>query len=403
MHVANPQIKTRRALVDYMHDVMASSTQEWRKERRNKTGEGRLKAYLLDAHTGSKSSQDAVLALLRQVCAVNGQAIVSETEDALLFTIALGDELLIVDAADSRFMILHTAGRTENTDPFITKAVDALPELDRAWLPSNFLLNSANTIGRLRRGTVRFDSGQLLGRSQPSKAKPEELEDDFDGLDGSNSSGGKRLALDLADPLNARQALDELNGVAYFRHALALSRVDVFRHDGPGDSDLYSISRIFDWGKVSAVGTSADSHLAVLFALRSRYRDSIQRIEREFSFQVETADGRHGHLRGHPINISFQVPIVDIGLFARRVFSARRPFLLWGEPRLRNENFATVHALDLHIGSPIYCEIMPNALRIYLQQGTCGNTVARLYTNLVRYYDASAEVFGRGTEDTLLQ
>ncbi len=70
---------------------------------------------------------------------------------------------------------------------------------------------------------------------------------------------------------------------------------------------------------------------------------------------------------------------------------------------MRSNNYVTVHGLDLHIGAPIYCEIMPDAIRVYLQRGTCGNTVARLYTNLVRHYDASATLYGRGAEDALLQ
>lgn len=404
MNVTHPPIKTRRDLIAYMHDVMASSTQEWRRERRQKAGEGRLKAYLLDAHVGDGDSQDAVLALLKRVCALNAEAAISETSDSLLFVITLGDEMLVVDAADPRFMIVHTAGRTESTDPFVVNAVEALPELDRAWLPSSFLLNSANHIGRLRRGTVRFDSNALMGRSRSFGVAPEELEDDSEDWDDLGpATRGKRLTFDLTDPSGARQALRELNNVDYFRHALALSRVDLLRHEQNGDGEMYSISRVFDWGKISCVGTSADSHLTVVVALRNRYRDGIEQIEREYCFRVEGDGAQRGRLYGHPISIRFHVPITDLGQFARRVFSNKRPFSLWGEPRLRSDHYATVHGLDLHVGARIYCEIMPDAMRVYLQQGACGNTIARLYTNLVRHYDASAEIVGRGTANALLQ
>lgn len=403
MSMMHPQIKTRRDLVGYMHDVMASSTQQWRRERRHKAGEGRLKAYLLDAHVGDGDPQERVFALLQRVCALDEQATVTETEDARLFAITLADEIIVVDAADPRFMIVHTAGRAENTDRFIMSAVDAIPELDRAWLPSWFLLKSANDIGRLRRGTVRFDSGELLGRPRASRTGPEELDGDFDDLDDDILTRGKRLTFDLTDPLGARQALQELNNLAYFRHALALSRVDVFRRETELDDEMYSISRVFDWGKISGVGTSVDSHMAVVLALRNRYRDSIQRIEREFSFGVEVAGTRRGQFLGHPITIQFQVPITDVLQFANRVFASRRPLSLWGVPLARGDGYVTVHGLDLHVGSQIYCEIMPDMMRVYLRQGACGNTIARLYTNLVRYYDASAALLGRGVRDALVQ
>jgi hypothetical protein len=247
MATGHPEIKTRRDLLGYMHDVMASSTQEWRKERRHKPGEGRLKAYLLDAHATPSDEQDDILALLRNACALQSEAAVSETHEAFLFVVVFANDLLVVDAADRRFLLVHTAGRAQNTDRFITTAVDTLPDLDCAWLPSSFLLNSATTMGRLRRGTVRFDSGQLLGRPQTFEATPEEIEDtvdDIDDIDG--GMRGKRLTLDLADPLGARQALDDLNNLSYFRHALTLSRVDLFRHDPPGNGEMYSISRVFD-------------------------------------------------------------------------------------------------------------------------------------------------------------
>ena len=47
----------------------------------------------------------------------------------------------------------------------------------------------------------------------------------------------------------------------------------------------------------------------------------------------------------------------------------------------------SVPAVDLHDGSVINFEITPEAMRIYLSRGSCGNTVMRLLANMQIHYD----------------
>ncbi len=77
--------------------------------------------------------------------------------------------------------------------------------------------------------------------------------------------------------------------------------------------------------------------------------------------------------------------------------------MLWGIPQTRGEGYITVQALDMHVDRLIYCELMPKGLRVYLKADSCANSVARLYANLLMYYDARAQLWGKGEVDALLQ
>jgi hypothetical protein len=60
---------------------------------------------------------------------------------------------------------------------------------------------------------------------------------------------------------------------------------------------------------------------------------------------------------------------------------------LWGVVDDYGDEYVEVDAVDLHVGSRVRLEISPNALRLHLLRGGCGNTVARLISNLQRHVD----------------
>jgi hypothetical protein len=46
-------------------------------------------------------------------------------------------------------------------------------------------------------------------------------------------------------------------------------------------------------------------------------------------------------------------------------------------------------------------EITPEFMRVYLPDGSCGNTIIRLYTNLQHYYDSLVVLAAGGGEPLL--
>jgi len=53
------------------------------------------------------------------------------------------------------------------------------------------------------------------------------------------------------------------------------------------------------------------------------------------------------------------------------------------------DNVALIDAVDLHIGQRLGVEVGRDWMRLYLQAGTCGNTVARLVSNLQTRFDGA--------------
>jgi hypothetical protein len=64
------------------------------------------------------------------------------------------------------------------------------------------------------------------------------------------------------------------------------------------------------------------------------------------------------------------------------------PQRLWGQPAVA-EGEALVEAVDLHVGQRIGIELGHDWMRVYLHAGSCGNTVARLISNLQTRFDGA--------------
>jgi hypothetical protein len=86
--------------------------------------------------------------------------------------------------------------------------------------------------------------------------------------------------------------------------------------------------------------------------------------------------------------MKFSHPIDDMSRFLDELFAVRRPFRLWGVPQL-TDGVAEVEAVDLHIGRRIRMDIGTDWMRVYLEAGCCGNSVARLISNLQHRFDSA--------------
>ena len=67
-------------------------------------------------------------------------------------------------------------------------------------------------------------------------------------------------------------------------------------------------------------------------------------------------------------------------------------------PSRLGRNSFRVTALDLHVANRITFEVAPDFIRVYLPDGTCGNPIVRLYTNLQHYYDSQVVLAAGGGE-----
>jgi len=66
------------------------------------------------------------------------------------------------------------------------------------------------------------------------------------------------------------------------------------------------------------------------------------------------------------------------------------PFRLWGEAEIAADGIGSVEAVDLHVGQRLSIDVTVDGVRLYLPEGTCGNTIVRLVTNLQHRFDNRA-------------
>ena len=103
---------------------------------------------------------------------------------------------------------------------------------------------------------------------------------------------------------------------------------------------------------------------------------------------VQDTDAGGASFAGMPIGIRFSRPIPDLPAFCEELFSSRAPYRLWGQPAVA-EDEALVEAVDLHVGQRIGIELGRDWMRVNLHAGSCGNTVARLISNLQTRFDGA--------------
>jgi hypothetical protein len=115
-------------------------------------------------------------------------------------------------------------------------------------------------------------------------------------------------------------------------------------------------------------------------------------------FAPETDDPLGAAFSGMPVGSRFSRHITDLGAFCDELFSARAPLRLWGQPEIMGDS-AVVDAVDLHVGQRLSMEIGRDWMRVYLMAGSCGNTVARLVSNLQASFDSALTLSQPGLQE----
>jgi hypothetical protein len=351
--------KTKSEMAARLAEAMTSSYDRYRKEQKLEYDTGLLKTYLIEADVASskKSAHSDILTFLNQLAPVLNIK-VFEAEDETLFNIEHGKDGYYLDVSDARFWVLHTLALSNRADKLRMELLKSSPLLDSAWLPTQ-LLEKISGMGYFKGFGALHDETPFM-------------------IDDSKRTSVETMHLRL------------WGGV--FPHSLALSSVSVkfWLKDHEDDAVIDNVT--FD-GKATALGKSFASHTNLITKSYSQYSYLIKRMENELAIHFNGKE-QVLSLQGHPIVVSLTRKLTDIESFVSKVFSSSLPFRLWGMSELYEDGFARVYAVDLHIGHKLTFEIGEDFIRIYLPPGTCGNSIARFYTNLQQYYDSQAAISG---------
>jgi hypothetical protein len=371
--------RNKSQMASYLADAMYSSYARYRAEQKLEPDTGLLKSYLIEAHaaSGGKPPHDEIFTFLQQL-AQHTRCQVFDSEDETLFNILHGKDVYYLDVSDPRFWIMHTLALSNRADRLRSEFIKISPFLDNAWLSSQMLERVAH-FGHFRGfGAIHDETPFIKGEAEEAEVETMHL----------RLWGG-----------SAASVLDSLRKSEVFPHSLALSSVRL-KYWLPNLEDETVIDNFTFDGKVTALGKSFIGHTNLVARLHASYAEIIRRIEDELPIGF-VCENEIPTLKGHPIIISLSRKLRDIKDFVTRVFSSSLPFRLWGVSEVYEEDFARVYAVDLHTGHKLTFEVARDFIRIYLPPATCGNSIARFYTNIQQYHDSGTSISGGSREQLL--
>lgn len=383
-------VKNRRALASYLDDCMNKAYRQLVRGQKLNLDTSLVKTYLVEAHSLKGADHDGVHATLSECLSQSTvgtqiQPSIKETQDRFFFNVHLrgsSDELMLyVDATNPRFWLVHSMGRSTTLDAVMQRVVRYSHKLDSAWLPIQ-LLERLSNYGNLRGLGLDYDRRGMRTIDLETIEAPVE----FLKMQVWGNKAGRVLEI-----LREEQA---------FADSTTLSKVKIKYWLDPKDETTFSIDDIKYDGKITARGTSFQSHITLVSNLYNTYSSKIQEMEQRFSIGYHETDDTKLRVTGTPISIHFPRGITDLPGFCSYVFSSSHPFRLWGVPTKEHPSCVRVSAVDLHVGKRVNFEITPSYMRIYLTRGACGNSLARLYTNLQHYYNS--QVHARDESDRLV-
>ena len=159
-------------------------------------------------------------------------------------------------------------------------------------------------------------------------------------------------------------------------------------------------------GTFATTGDTFHGHESFVGDVVGRYRRLIEGVEGN-AMRWESSEAGIRPL-GKPIFIEFERPFPDRGRLYQDMFSCRMPFRLWAaaspdRASVSDGEVISAEAVDLHVGQRLTMELGNDWVRVYVREGNCGNSVARLIANLQKYANSPLRLADPDLQATLDQ
>ena len=320
------------------------------------------KTFLVEAHAEGDPEGFLVDAF--------GRDLVVETEDATLHELRFVEPRFVIDHSDDRFWSFHTQGSTTQARAVLKTAVSKRRDLDFVWLPAAHLR-------------------EIAGTTQPNWVVT-----DFAGQRVISNDRVQRLSVDVRGGA-VELLLRLMEEQPQLAHAVSLSKLEVSLTDASMGSVTEAIDRL---ALFVAKGESLILHEYVVRQAVQRYRRLVEATEAVGVSFESLGDNGGGRMSGGVIELQFSQALPDLSRFVDDLLGSREPFRLWGVVDFVTDNQADVEAVDLHVGQRIRLEVTREFVRIFLRAGGCGNTVARLVSNIQHHVDGGVRALDPGIQ-----
>jgi hypothetical protein len=322
------------------------------------------------------------------------------TDDDSLFYVLHNDNShsseFIIDALNPRFLAFHTLSKATETDRFILeRLIHQSTDFDSFWLPVT-LLEAIEHREQVTGWEATFEP--LLNERETGEL------DDTESVDtGDEEFPEEMVELDQDVPVtipahtslrinilkrNAMRTYDRLRETDVLPD-IPLSSILAER----SDPDLSTVARArIKWnGKITGRGTDFSSYLQIVNGTIDNYAGTVNSLESRYWLALDPIISEYStgfKFKGEPFCIKFSSEI-NVESVLGGMFNCRPPFRLMGEPERVAEGYYVVDAIDLHVGQPLAVELTCEFMRLYLYQGTCGNTIVRILRSLQHFIDAN--------------
>jgi len=364
-------VSNRTELFEYLEDHMSKTYDKIKTEGELEYEQNILKTYIIESNVDIKN--------LKPIYEKKVKINIQDTDDKSLYILHIEKSKEIKatffsDTLNPRFWILHSIGSASSTDYLMNNLVSPImSHLDHPWLDKKLLESIKMENSDYTRGIgIQYKYGLIFPHE-------DEIGETF-----TMRSWGSE----------SENILKQLEKIDSLSHMLSLTSVG-FKRNFNGEINNHGtiIEDINYQSKFSVKGTSIHEHLRTINNVREKYESKLSLIENEYNIFYKTNE-KSVKISGSPLVIELKREIPELKEFLDVVFSSKNPFRLSGFSKFIRKDLALVAGVDLHNGDKIDLEVTPNWIRIYLQKGSCGNTVLRLLSNLQRYFDANAILDG---------
>lgn len=355
-------INSRREFNEYFDESLKRANWDLGDDLKFDPGQNLPKAYVVEYHPRSHDASDR-RGLIASVRGMNDLEC-RETADETFFVLSNADTTFFVDAIDPRFILLHTLSDSTSADEFVNRHLTgASPSFDLSWFTEEFLEGLASAAPICEGWETRFARLNYEKADQQAHRIPESF---------SISDSGQNALHEYQEYKQTFQSKE------FALETLLLATAT----DG-----MYGRARVKSEGKITARGNSHQCFLNLVTLIQKKYAAYVQKLESEYSLHFEPAEAGY-RICGKPFWLEFSRPVNHLKALLEFMFSCSSPFRLMGTPQWLSDDFARVRAVDLHVGRQMSFEITPRYMRIYLTKGCCGNSLARIVSQLQRCLDS---------------
>lgn len=379
-------------MISKFDDILYKNFERFRSERKNETNQ--VKTYILENHLfiNLKNRYEEIIKFLQEWIdklvykspqKLEWKLEVKSTQDEHLIIIKSIFGEIYLDITNPRFWIMNSAIKAKDSDMIFQNLLKE-ESMDNIWLPSTFI-DGLDKYGKLYGLGVSYT--ELL-REESSFGK---IDSYFENDD--------KLSLNIKR-LNANKMLQILQQ-SDFKENIALSKISILKYEENMEEDYndFIVDDITYYGKFTAKGTSYSKHSYLVHSIFNEYDVKVRELENEYAFQYKNINRENSTIQGKVLSIKFSRRNIDITRLVDLLVSGAKPFRLWGIPTWHGNNRCLVRVLDLHNGNfakSLDLDITPIDIKVILPVGACGNTLARLLTNIHQNIDATAQMVGEG-------